>query len=37
MKTQYEGVFFVAKLEARQLNMQRGIESWASVYVHICL
>ena len=27
MKTQYEGDFFVAKLEARQLNMQRGAES----------
>ena len=27
MKTQYESVFFVAKLEARQLNVQRGVES----------
>ena len=27
MKTQYKGVFFVAKLEARQLIVQRGVES----------
>ena len=27
IKTQYEGAFFVAKLEARQLIVQRGAES----------
>ena len=34
MKTQYEGVFFVAKLEARQLTVQRGVES-VLVYISI--
>jgi len=27
MRTQYEGVFFVARLEARQLIVQRGVQS----------
>ena len=34
MKTQYEGVFFVAKLEARQLIVQRGVE-FGLVYMSI--
>ena len=40
MKTQYEGVFFVAKLEARQLIVQCGVESglvYISVFVRNAL
>ena len=40
MKTQYEGVFFVAKLEARQLIVQRGVESglvYMSIFVRNAL
>jgi len=34
MKTQYEGVFFVAKVEVRQLIVQGGVES-GLVYMSI--
>jgi len=40
MRTQYEGVFFVARLEAGQLIVQHGVESglvYMSIFVHNAL